>query len=185
MKIILIRHGKTQGNLEKRYIGTTDEHLCPEGQTEILAKKYPQADLLFCSPLMRCRETAQLIYPEQDHAIIDDFRECDFGDFENRNHLELADNNDYQAWVDSCGMLPFPNGESRQAFSSRCCTAFKQLLLENHNKDIACVVHGGTIMAILEQFATPKQDYYFYQLKNGEAYICEYNNNTLTILQKE
>ena len=28
MKIVLIRHGATKGNLEKRYIGRTDEDLC-------------------------------------------------------------------------------------------------------------------------------------------------------------
>ena len=31
MKIVLIRHGATKGNLEKRYIGRTDEDLCGEG----------------------------------------------------------------------------------------------------------------------------------------------------------
>ena len=30
MKIVLIRHGATKGNLEKRYIGRTDEDLCGE-----------------------------------------------------------------------------------------------------------------------------------------------------------
>ena len=31
MDVYLIRHGKTKGNLEGRYIGTTDEPLCEEG----------------------------------------------------------------------------------------------------------------------------------------------------------
>ena len=35
MKIVLIRHGMTEGNVSRRYIGITDENLCPKGQ-EIL-----------------------------------------------------------------------------------------------------------------------------------------------------
>ena len=31
MKIVLIRHGATAGNIEKRYIGITDEDLCASG----------------------------------------------------------------------------------------------------------------------------------------------------------
>ena len=35
MKIVLIRHGATAGNIEKRYIGTTDEPLCDTGTAQI------------------------------------------------------------------------------------------------------------------------------------------------------
>ena len=46
MQLIWIRHGLCAGNLEKRYIGTTDEPLCEAGRRELLAKKeqglYPQ-----------------------------------------------------------------------------------------------------------------------------------------------
>ena len=35
MEIVLIRHGATAGNIEKRYIGTTDEPLCDTGMVQI------------------------------------------------------------------------------------------------------------------------------------------------------
>ena len=37
-------------------------------------------------------------------------------------------------------------------------------------KIVAVVVHGGTIMAILERFGTPKKNYFDYQVKNGCGY---------------
>ena len=45
--IYLIRHGKTPGNEEKKYIGVTDESLSDIGRKEILSKKYPKADIIF------------------------------------------------------------------------------------------------------------------------------------------
>ena len=81
MKWVLIRHGQTQGNLEHRYIGCrTDEPLCAQGVAELRAKKYPPVTHVFVSPMRRCMETAQLLYPDAQIAVIEDFRECDFGE---------------------------------------------------------------------------------------------------------
>ena len=37
MRVVLIRHSKTAGNLKGRYIGTTDEPLCEEGREALQA----------------------------------------------------------------------------------------------------------------------------------------------------
>ena len=64
MKWVLIRHGKTQGNLEHRYIGSqTDESLCPQGISELKEMHYPPVQRVFVSPMKRCLETAALLYP--------------------------------------------------------------------------------------------------------------------------
>ena len=56
-RLILIRHGMTEGNREKRYIGTTDESLCEEGRRVLEKRKaageYPEADVVFASPMRR------------------------------------------------------------------------------------------------------------------------------------
>ena len=62
MKVVLIRHSKTAGNLMGRYIGTTDEPLCEEGIRLLENRSYPAAELVYVSPMKRCRETAALIY---------------------------------------------------------------------------------------------------------------------------
>ena len=69
MEIILIRHGKTKGNLEKRYIGITDEPLTDEGAHELRQIKYPDADIIISSPMLRCVQTAEIIYGKCDYVI--------------------------------------------------------------------------------------------------------------------
>ena len=186
-ELILIRHGKTAGNLLGRYIGSrTDEPLCDEGREGLAGKQLPEVERLYVSPMKRCVETAEILWPEFDRKNIQkvtDLRECDFGDFENKNYKELSGNGDYQAWIDSNGTLPFPNGESMDLFKSRCREAFAQIAEEVSGAEqewkasgetgifrAGIVVHGGTIMAILEQYGYPKRAYFDYQVKNGCGY---------------
>lgn len=185
MKIIFIRHGKTAGNREKRYIGRTDEPLCGEGISEINSKKYPDAESVFCSPMRRCIETANLIYGSKKITVIDDFRECDFGDFEGKNYAELNGDPVYQSWIDSGGKMTFPNGEAPDKFKNRCVFAFEKIA-ENTRLDCtaALVVHGGTIMAILEKFAVPKKDFYDFYTENGSGFITEFDGKELKIIER-
>ena len=186
-ELILIRHGKTAGNLLGRYIGSrTDEPLCDEGRKGLAGKQLPEVERLYVSPMKRCVETAEILWPGFDQKKmqkVTDLRECDFGDFENKNYKELSGNGDYQAWIDSNGTLPFPNGESMDAFKSRCLEAFARIVEEVSGAEqewiasgktgifrAGIVVHGGTIMAILEQYGYPKAAYFDYQVKNGCGY---------------
>ena len=183
MELMLIRHGKTEGNLKKRYIGRTDEALCEQGRIEI--RQYIQehryddwhnSDLVFASPMLRCRQTAELILPERKILVIPEFRETDFGGFENKNYLELSGNADYKRWIDSNGTLPFPGGESREAVRDRCITGFHKMLeiCDNAQAErVACVVHGGTIMQLLEIYGRPEKSFYDYACENGGGYICQ------------
>lgn len=182
MRIIFIRHGKTAGNLEKRYIGRTDEPLCSEVKNELRLHSYPAADMVISSPMKRCTETAELIYPDKKIVICDDLRECDFGDFEGKNYTELSGNADYQRWIDSGGKTAFPNGEDHESFTKRCILAFEKAASDNIGRSAAFVVHGGTIMAVLEKYAYPKRDFYDFQVKNGCGYITEFNGENIEII---
>ena len=172
MSWILIRHGLTKGNLEKRYVGSrTDEPLCPEGISQLQQRQYPAVQRVYSSPMRRCLETASLLYPDLPAEIVLDFRECDFGVFEYKNYDELNGREDYQAWIDSGGELPFPGGESRDGFSARSLAAFRSLPACTEKESCALIVHGGTVMAIMEAMARPKGNYYDFQIKNGSGYI--------------
>ena len=172
MSVVLIRHGKTAGNLACRYIGCrTDEPLCEAGIAALKTGIYPMAERVFVSPMRRCLETAALLYPHIVPVIVPDFRECDFGRFEGRNYGELNRRKDYQAWIDSGGELPFPDGESRVDFAVRCVRAYQQLPPPPEETAWAVIAHGGTLMAIMEAFALPRRGYFDYQTANGGGYV--------------
>lgn len=167
MIINLIRHGYTKGNFEKRYIGITDESLCDYGIQMLKNTIYPSCDIVYCSPMLRCIQTTKIIYPNMDFETIQDFREINFGDFENKNYLELSSNKDYQKWIDSNGTLPFPNGETREDFSNRSYRAFENIINSCKYNRVSLIVHGGTVMSIMEHL-NPNSNYFDFQIKNGE-----------------
>lgn len=196
---VLIRHGKTLGNAEKRYIGSkTDEDLLVTGmdlsdpkrkevdekvlllrkrieelEKDLLKEKYeanskPQ---IFSSPMKRCLQTADLIWPGCEVNEVNDFKEIDFGDFEYKNYMELSDNPLYQAWIDSNGEMPFPNGEAKKDFIERNVNAFKGVVSDYEGTLAYFTVHGGSIMAIMSRLLN--REYYDFQVDCLDGYELE------------
>lgn len=184
MKINLIRHGRTAGNLESRYIGVIDEPLCAEGIPELSARDYPVCQVVICSPMKRCLQTAGLIYPDKTPAVYEDLRECDFGAFEGQSPRELSDNPFYQKWIDSNGTLAFPGGEKPEDFKSRSCAEFLRAVCEHPFEELSFVVHGGTIMSIMERFCVPKRGYFDFRVNNGCGYRVEFDGEKITIISE-
>lgn len=181
--LALIRHGETQANQERRYLGRTDERLSKSGMEMLLTYKkqqlYPKISYLFSSPMKRCLETAKILYPQCKPIVIPEWTEIDFGEFEYKNYQQLKDNAKYQAWMDSGCVQAFPGGESRDDFIIRCkkgfdsiCEWLQQALEQTGQKSVCAgaIVHGGTIMALLA--SKGGIDYYDYQVAAGRGYLC-------------
>ena len=184
IKLVLVRHGATPSNKENRYLGRIDESLSLEGEQALQKAKnsYPSIDYLFTSPMKRCIQTAQILYPNQEILVISEWAEMDFGDFDGKNYVELKENEYYQKWIDSNGTLPFPNGESREVFIERCKQGFYKMLRQlmklkqtNTSMTIGMVLHGGTIMSLLSIFYGG--EYFDYQIANAQGYICTLKEN--------
>lgn len=176
----LIRHGSTKGNISGAYIGSTDEPLSNEGIKQLhalkLSGKLPPVKKVYASDLIRCVQSAKILFPLREPVLVPGLRECDFGLFEGKNHDKLWDDPNYQAWYASGGIIPFPNGEDPALFKKRCQLAFIQICegLEEP-APIAVVCHGGTIMSILAHFSHPYHDFYHWQVKNSDGYSFKYD----------
>lgn len=171
MEMMIIRHGQTAGNLSGRYIGSTDEPLCAEGIAAVRKMgSMPGLDPVYVSPQRRARETAALLFPDSRQIVCPDLREMDFGDFEGRNADEMAGDADYQAWVAGDCLAPCPNGEGLAGFTGRVTRAFSLIIervIREESPRLAVVAHGGTIMALMQEFARPAQPFYSWHVQNA------------------
>lgn len=172
MKLELIRHGETDLQREHRYQGITDAPLSTVGRKRLLPANF-RPERVIVTPLRRTRETAAILFPAVPQLVIPELQEMNFGSFEGKNYLEMEHDPDYRSWVDGMCLGRCPGGESKAEYVRRVSGAFTALMdraLAECWSDCIIVAHGGTQMALLEQFAIEKKDYYAWQLPCGHGY---------------
>lgn len=165
-KLHLIRHGLTSANLEGLYIGSgTDLPLCTEGRAalrELKARfRYPRVDTVFCSPMQRATETAEILFPQAAHKlVVPALSEMAFGIYEGRKLAELVKEDDFARWMDpKTGFVP-QGAEPAADFHARCADALMKLFeyqMKAGAAEAACVTHGGVLMSMLAQKALPRR----------------------------
>ena len=171
MLVYLIRHGKTAWNLEGRYQGKSDVPLCEEGKRALEPAEF-SPERVYVSPMKRAKETARILFPGAQLIPVPGLEEMDFGVFEGKSFRDLADDPAYRTWVEGNCAAPCPGGEGRESFSQRVCAAFERLM-EREREQLVLVAHGGTQMAILEQYGRPQRDYFDWQSPNGGGFLLE------------
>lgn len=175
MLIVLLRHGETVYNEQRRYQGVTDMPLSERGRAKLRADDNAP-DEVIVTPLCRTKQTAAILFPNAKQIVCDDLREMDFGDFEGRTYDEMKDDAAYGAWLDSGCETACPNGESRAAFCERVCHAFEACVDEASARGEALLVivaHGGTQMAALSRFVLPHRDYYEWNAPNAGGFVLD------------
>lgn len=194
MKILFIRHGQTQLNAEGRWLGSTDAPLSESGKEFLINKKeivnkYKPVQKLYCSPMKRCLETANIYFDDifKEKEIIDNLKERCFGDFEGKNHNELKDNIYYKKFFKSNWQSNVPNGETSEQFFKRTEDSYFYIIddMKKNNLDYTAVVtHGGVIMSIFSRYDNKKLGFYEYLLKNGGGYYTEIDDrNNINIIE--
>jgi len=175
MKIYLLRHGETEYNAQKKYLGRTDLPLSEKGRGELIQAGF-SPDAVYVSPLRRTAETAGILFPGARQTAVPGLREMDFGVFEGKSYREMEHFPPYWEWVEGNCLGPIPEGESRAAFSARTCAAFEKLVndaLAASEGPLVIVAHGGTQMAVLERFAIPRKDYFSWLGPLGGGFVLD------------
>ena len=159
IEVVLIRHGETDWNAEKRLQGHLDIELNAEGarQAELLAQALQgeQFDAIICSDLQRARKTAQPLATLQGKTVQIDiaWRERCYGAFEGLRDVEIGERypDAHRAMQARELDYRYPQGvntaETLREFSTRSITALKRALDLQHRK-IAIVTHGGVLDCI-------------------------------------
>ena len=130
MKLFMIRHGATAGNLEKRYVGRTDEGLTEQAVSDLKEEALKLREIsgnvaaIITSPMKRCLETAEILFPEKLYEHVPriqkaELSECDFGTFEYKNYLELSGDAEYQHFIEMC-IRDRIRGKGQCGEKSRC-----------------------------------------------------------------
>jgi probable phosphoglycerate mutase len=165
-EILLIRHGETNWNVEKRLQGHSDIALNPEGVRQAAALgrvlQDEPLDAIFASDLQRARDTAQAIATARGMTLqIDkDLRERCYGAFEGLIHSEINEHFpvDFVAWKQRDLDMRYPDGKYRaetlREFAARSMACIRRLASQNGCRKIAIVTHGGVLDTLHRQAAS-------------------------------
>ena len=180
--INFIRHGALDETLKGCYIGRTDVRLSKKGREDLAALRmsadYPYPQKLYSSPLLRCTETCELLFPGVEIITLPAFAECDFGDWDGRSASELAGDPAFANWLQNSDKTPAPNGESGKDFATRICRGFERLVEQMSAEGITnatVVTHGGVIMTILSVYGIPQAESYRWRMGNGYGFSVRVN----------
>lgn len=178
-----VRHGQTDSNGKGEYLGRrTDSELSLDGIRELIALRedyeYPAVELVYSSPLHRCLQTADLIYPDRRIMLVDELAEMDFGDYEGKTFDELQSRPDFRRWLTDSRTQSPPNGETGEVFLQRIQAAVAAILehmMQNEIFEAAVVTHGGVIATLMTTLGIPQQPMQFWKCSGGRGFTCFIN----------
>jgi len=187
MKIILVRHTESEGNLKKVYAGSTDYVLTEHGERQIVEVMMKLLQIispsstysLYSSPLQRCTKLAdEMERMLLTSKIIDSrLRETNFGIFEDQTYEELRQiyPDIVEAWIQDSIHFQIPNGESLEICFERVSAFCKELI--NRNEDAVIVSHGGIIkLIILALLDLDLKEFWKFYTSNGCVIEIIYND---------
>jgi probable phosphoglycerate mutase len=156
-RIVLIRHGETAWNAERRLQGHIDIALNDEGERQAAALAGALADerfdAIFASDLKRAHQTAEAVARQHGLAVINDgaLRERCYGGFEGLLYAEIEQRfpAEFAAWqardVDAVMPPGARSAESFRQFYQRAIGAILALAQAHPGKSLALVAHGGVL----------------------------------------
>lgn len=150
LRLLAIRHGATEWSRERRYAGSQDIPLSPEGrrQCAALAQALTPTPIavLYASPLARARQSAEPIASALgiDVAIEADFREMCFGDWEGLTQDEVTRRfpEHYEVWRTAPERFAPPGGETLGAVAERVMRGLGELRAAHRGETVVLVSHG-------------------------------------------
>ena len=170
-ELYLLRHGDT--GVGDKLVGATDLALAESAGRQLASTRQQLAGIDFCtvacSPLRRCRETAQLLFPGRPVAIWDDLREIDFGQWEMRSFAEIASScpDQVRAWTEQPLTFTFPGGEAVPAFLARM-QAVQQRIATLAAQRLLLITHGGVVRQLLCGYlGIPASKYLVFAVRSG------------------
>ena len=177
----LIRHGESVFNKLGIVQGHTNSPLTNTGveQAKLTGewlKNTANISRIYTSPLKRAYQTAQIIAEilKAEIVKVEDFKEIMLGEWEGKSIEEIKRNEPeiLELWYTSPTKAKIKGAENLINFQNRVIKAFKELIKEQKEGEIAVVAHGGVISAIIAYVLNLDMNH-IWRMKLNNASISE------------
>lgn len=180
--LVLVRHGQTDWNLQRRIQGATDIPLNEVGRQQAfeaaLLLRERRWDGVITSPLIRARHTAQIIAGElalADPVSLSDIVERNFGEAEGLTREQV-----FERFPDG---VPVPGRERREQVAARVAPALSGLAADHPGQLLIVVTHGGVIGTMLRYVSSGALPQPGEMIPNGSAHEFEFRDGHLLLVR--
>jgi len=157
-EIILIRHGETEWNSQKRMQGHSNSDLSSVGQAQIQAlgqwMKNVPFDLIYSSDSLRAKQTAEAITQFSGHKLKIDLRlrEKNLGVFEGLTSEEARERHPevFRLFKTAGSKYVIDEGESTQQLQDRALEIVNETRIKHPEERVLLVTHGGFIRVVMK-----------------------------------
>lgn len=188
--LTLVRHGQTDWNLDRRIQGSTDIPLNETGRADARTAAANLADgahhAIYSSPLLRARETAEIISAELGlgaPVLVPDIREREFGEGEGMLVSEYMET--YGGWHSEV-----PGAETLEDVAERALRALDAIARDSRRRStpvaesVVVVAHGGVIRSLIDHVSGGTLPRVGDQILNGSAHRFEAAPGVLRLLDQ-
>jgi broad specificity phosphatase PhoE len=176
---ILMRHGETSWNREGRVMGRNPVELSEAGRAQvesaILMARSLKLDLIITSPLVRARQTAEIIARGVGGVDIleePSIAEVSYGRWEGMTYHELIEDPHYAVYKESPVEYPTPGGETIPQVQSRGVTAIKRAVEAYPGRRLLFVSHGDIIRTVICYFLGLELKFFHRVRIDNAAFSC-------------
>ena len=168
--LLLVRHGETDWNTERRWQGHADVPLNDRGreQAQRLAEELgaEMLDAIYASDLVRARETAEIVGAALGVEVIPDpdLREIDVGSRQGRTWTEIDNQPEW-------------DGEPHQAHAERVLRAVHAIAERHPSQRVLVVTHGGSMRRLHEHLGLDSGPF-----ENCTVWACAWENGSIRAL---
>ena len=181
MKLTLLRHGNTEGNIRGLYYGATDLPILPESAEELRARAArggcPSAKKYYTSGMKRAEQSFAALYGDTPHETLPGVREIDLGEFEMRAYEDLKNDPKFIEWCTGDNERNVcPGGESGEQVTERALAALMPIV--EAGEDAVVITHGGVIGGVLSRLFPDPEGRFRFTPAPGTGYTVEFEGKT-------
>lgn len=176
--LILTRHGETDWNVKNLMAGWSNKpKLTETGEKQ--AKDLGEAlipwnvDLIFSSPLLRTRKTAEIINKSLNKQIVllEGLKERSWGDLQGTNREKIFENLGKMDFKKRYKFKP-KGGESLEEFEKRLLLCVEKIIENNDGKVVLLVTHAGVIRVLIPLLKKiPKEEIFDLKVENSSLTV--------------
>lgn len=180
-ELLLVRHGQTDWNIERRVMGAKPISLNTTGraQARAIAKGLKEIELaaVYTSPIKRAIQTARPILKGRDSISLFEepgLAEIDYGDWVDRNFKDIPE---LEGYFQKPSSVIIPNGESLAGVQKRALEAVERMRVRHDGGRVMAISHADVIkLIVIGYLGLSIDDMNRFRLDNGSMTVFHFND---------